>query len=380
VSKREPYPFPETGAPRPNGRTITTGPWKLPSNRLNRFYAGGARIDGLGDSRAGLAEPAASGATAAGLSNGGGPEEWIGSTTLAFGAQTEGLSRLPDGRFLRDAIQADPATFLGAAHMRRWGETSALLVKLLDAGERLPVHCHPGRRFAAGTLGLSFGKTEAWIIVAADSGAAVHLGLREEVKPSTALGWIQDQKVPEMLGAMHEVPVRKGQVLFVPAGTLHAIGEGILMVELQEPTDLSVLLEWRRFGVDEASAHLELGWARALHALDLGRARTDKLVVRDGLEAALEPVVDLLPERARPYFRAQWITLGQDAVSSEPSFAVLVVLTGSLAVSTDHGETLELSGGDTALVPYGAGCTKLEGSGEVIRCLPPASDAGVGQW
>ena len=166
-------------------------------------------------------------------------------------------------------------------------------------------------------------------------------------------------------------------MLFVPAGTLHAIGEGILMVELQEPTDLSVLLEWRRFGVDEASANLQLGWPRVLHALDLGRAWIDQLVVRDGLEVGLEAVVDMLPGRARPYFRGQWITLGRDAVSSEPSFAVLVVLTGSLEVSTNHGETLELSGGDTVLVPYGAGCTKLEGSGEVIRCLPPASDAGV---
>ena len=380
MSKREPYPFPETGVPGLNRRASTTGPWKLPSNRLNRFYAGGARIDGLGDSRTGLAEPTAIDGAVAELSDGGGPEEWIGSTTLAFGAQTEGLSRLPDGRFLRDAIRADPAMFLGAEHTRRWGETPALLVKLLDAGERLPVHCHPGRRFAAETLGLSFGKTEAWIIVAAESGAVVHLGLREEVEPSTALRWIQDQNVPAMLGAMHEVPVRKGQVLFVPAGTLHAIGEGILMVELQEPTDLSVLLEWRRFGVDEASANLQLGWPRVLHALDLGRAWIDQLVVRDGLEVGLEAVVDLLPGRARPYFRGQWVTLGRDAVSSEPSFAVLVVLTGSLEVSTNHGETLELSGGDTVLVPYGAGCTKLEGSGEVIRCLPPASDAGVGEW
>jgi mannose-6-phosphate isomerase len=327
-----------------------------------------------------LAEPAANDATADELSGGSGPEEWIGSTTVAFGAQTEGLSRLPDGRFLRDAIKADPATFLGAEHTSHWGETPALLVKLLDAGERLPVHFHPGRRFAAETLGLSFGKTEAWIVVAAESGAVVHVGLREEVERSTALGWIEDQKVPAMLGAMHEVPVRKGQVLFVPAGTLHAIGEGILIVELQEPTDLSVLLEWRRFGVDEASAHLQLGWEQALHALDLGQALTEQLVVRDGLEASLGPVVDLLPKRAHPYFRAQWITLGQDAVISEPSFAVLVVLTGSVAVSTHSGGTLKLSGGDKALVPYCAGFTKLEGSGEVIRCLPPASDAGVGEW
>ena len=123
-----------------------------------------------------------------------------------------------------------------------------------------------------------------------------------------------------------------------------------------------------------------IGIAGILALCYFGESVLAVMMVSVLLAFILAPVVDLLPERAHPYFRAQWITLGQDAVISEPSFAVLVVLTGSVAVSTHSGGTLKLSGGDKALVPYGAGFTKLEGSGEVIRCLPPASDAGVGEW
>ncbi len=71
-----------------------------------------------------------------------------------------------------------------------------------------------------------------------------------------------------MLAALHRVPVAAGDAILVPAGTLHAIGGGILLLELQEPTDLSVLVEWKRFGVDSGPEHLELGWETALQSLD----------------------------------------------------------------------------------------------------------------
>ena len=63
-----------------------------------------------------------------------------------------------------------------------------------------------------------------------------------------------------MLAALHELPVTAGDALLIPAGTLHAIGAGILLLELQEPTDFSVLVEWRRFGVNSGAEHLGLGW------------------------------------------------------------------------------------------------------------------------
>jgi mannose-6-phosphate isomerase len=358
----------DSRAPARRARTGDRGrvrPVVLGPNQLARFYAGGERIDRL-RGRA--------------VAGGGGPEDWVASTTTVFGDSSEGLSRLPDGRPLRDAIESDPVGFLGPGHVRRWGADPGLLVKLLDAGERLPVHVHPGRRFAREVLGLAFGKTEAWVIIDAQPGAVVHLGLKVLVTRAKLAHWVAEQDVAAMLGALHELPVRAGDVVFVPAGTLHAIGAGILMVELQEPTDLSVLLEWQRFGVDDGVEHLNLGWERALEAVDLGKTQPGGLLVeRPSTNDALG-IEELLPRVAAPYFRAQRIVIDGEPVHLEASFAILVVLDGSLTLCDDRGPRLELAAGVTALVPFGAGQTTLDGHAMLIRCLPPLADAGVGQW
>ena len=134
-------------------------PLVLPPNQLARFYRGGARIDqlrGAASHDAGGASPRVDGRASTHVD--GGPEDWVGSTTTALGADSEGLSRLPDGRYLRDAIKERLIGFLGPDHVRRWGSNPALLVKLLDAGERLPVHFHPGRAFARRELGFALAR------------------------------------------------------------------------------------------------------------------------------------------------------------------------------------------------------------------------------
>ncbi len=277
-------------------------------------------------------------------------------------------------------IEEDPTGFLGPEHVRRWGSNPALLVKLLDAGERLPVHFHPGRPFARQELGIAFGKTEAWIIVEAEGDAQVHLGLKVPVARSTVLQWVREQDVPAMLAAMHEIPVQPGTALFVPAGTLHAIGSGILLVELQEPTDMSVLLEWERFGVHDGSEHLGLGWEGVIGGADLEATRPEDVVVQDGHEAAGTPISDLLPASAAPYFRAQWIRANGDPVHLDPSFSILVVLDGWLRLWSESTDPLDLRSGETALIPHGSGPTTLDGHASVIRCLPPAPEAEAGKW
>ena len=91
--------------------------------------------------------------------------------------------------------------------------------------------------------------------------------------------------------------MQAGDGILVPAGTLHAIGGGILLLELQEPTDLSVLVEWKKFGVDDGTEHLELGWETALESLD--REPIDPAALT---EADLRPAAEggrrLLPRRA----------------------------------------------------------------------------------
>src|SRR5690242_16776936 len=111
-----------------------TGPQLLPRNQLEHFYRGGARLAAW--------RRAAPPATASQ------PEEWLGSMTTVAGQAEKGLSRLADGTLLRDAVTADPLAWLGAAHTDTYGASTELLVKLLDPGQRLPVHLHPDRTFA----------------------------------------------------------------------------------------------------------------------------------------------------------------------------------------------------------------------------------------
>jgi mannose-6-phosphate isomerase len=329
-------------------------PLLLPPNQFHRFYRGGARIDAL----RGVPE-----------GEDGRPEDWIGSTATSFGSDSEGLSRLEDGRVLRDAIAADPEGFLGPDHVERFGPDPAVLVKLLDAGERLPVHFHPGRRFAREHLGLGFGKTESWIILEAEPDAAVHVGPREPLDREAVRGWVERQDADEMLAALQRVPVAAGDAVLVPAGTLHAIGAGILLLECQEPTDLSVLVEWKPFDVTDGSEHLQLGWEMALAAMDTEPA--DIAALTGGGEGSL------LPAAADPYFRAERVRGGDEL---GPSFAILVVTGGEGAVRSSDGDELPLRRGTTALVPYAAGATTLSGDIEAIRCLPPVPTAGEGAW
>jgi mannose-6-phosphate isomerase len=300
-------------------------PHILPPNVLQHFYAGGERIARL----RGLD-----------LESDHMPEEWLGAVNTTFDG-TRGLSRLEDGTLVRDAIAADPAAWLGDR------TDPGLLVKLLDAGQRLPVHFHPGREFAREELGSEYGKTEAWLIVEAEPEAAVWVGWTREVGLDEVRGWMREQDAAAMLATMHELPVAAGDEIYVPAGTAHAIGAGILMVELQEPTDFSVLLEWDDFELSEDDCHLGLGWDRALEALD---------------RRAAPPPRTTLPPEAGEFFRAEWLD-GPAALAA--GFSVLVGLEGSGALAG-----LEFGRGTVALVPYAAGEVELRGNVRALRASP----------
>ena len=295
------------------------------------------------------------------------PEEWLGAANTTFGDPERGLSRLADGTLVRDAIQADPEAYLGAEHVARHGADPALLVKLLDAGQRLPVHFHPGRAFAREALGSRYGKTEAWLIVEAERGASVHAAFKRDVALGELREWMRTQDSRAMLDAMHELVVAPGDVVFVPAGTPHAIGADILMIELQEPTDLSVLLEWDGFELSEDDGHLNLGWDRALGALD--RRGWDE----DQAHALRGPG---LPDGADPYFRAERLHRG---ALLDPGFSILVALGGKGTLATEAGE-LGLTRGAVALLPHAAGPGELQGNVEVLRARPADPAAGESRW
>jgi mannose-6-phosphate isomerase len=342
-------------------------PVVLGPNQPDLFYRGGesiARFRGL---------PQTSGHR---------PEDWIGSTTAIFGTDS-GRSVLPDGGTLKDAVAADPEGYLGPAHVAAYGPDTGLLVKLLDAGERLPVHLHPPRSFAEAHLGCPHGKTEAWIVIGTSGPAPeVYLGFSAPLSPDVVSELVAEQGQGDLLAALIAVPVKVGDVFFVPAGTPHSIGPGVFIVELQEPTDFSILMEFARYGIDgEARASLGLGFETALSCLDRTAWGPERLDAArgPGLSSDGSPRANVLPPQAAPFFRAERIQpAGAAPVELEPSFSILVVLDGTGTLSTGSGHDVDLKRGLTVLVPYAAGASTMSGEVVVIRCQPPARPAESG--
>lgn len=335
-------------------------PIKLPANQPPQFYRGGAAIAAL------------RGASTSDNDGGGnqfGPEDWVASTTTLYGQQDNGLTRLPDGRWLRDAVTADPTAWLGPRHVATFSDSTALLVKLLDAGQRLPVHFHPSDAFARKHFDSHFGKTEAWIVIGTSGeDPRVYPGFRETVSAKTVNEWVHDQDSAAMLGALNSVRVQPGDTVYIPAGLPHAIGEGVFVVELQQPTDFSLTLEWRDFLSAPEKGHLGIGFETAIEALDT-TARDPETLIKHTADAA-GTQLDLLPPGSAPFFRADRLRPAP-ALALEPSFAVLVVLDGQGTLRTEHGGEVGLAKGDTYVVPYGAGQIEVSGELTVIRCRPP---------
>jgi len=319
----------------------------LPSNRPpERFYRGGQRITSFRGESAALERE---------------PEDWVASTTTLNGETALGLSSLPDGHTLLEAITRAPVDWLGADHLARYGADPRLLVKLLDAGERLPVHAHPSGEFASRHLGRAHGKTEAWFIL---SDGEVHVGLRRDVSPDELAELVATQNTGRLLALLHRINVKAGDVVLVPAGMLHTIGAGVFLVELQEPEDLSILLEWKDFAIDGARlGHLGLGFGIALTAVET-RARSAGEIANLARPAGWGASV--LPAEADPFFRLERLAV-RGTTTIDAGFAVLIVTDGSISLGA-----LTLPRGSTLLVPHSAGPLSLSGDGEAVVCRPPA--------
>ena len=271
-----------------------TKPEKLPPNQFDHFYKGGSRIGAL---RHGPGGPMR-------------PEEWIGSTTTRFGEATQGLSHLENGQLLIEAIIQSPLEWLGPEHLSAFGTSTELLVKLLDPDQRLPVHFHPNKKFAKTHLALDHGKTEAWIILEAPPGTGVGLGFKEKMSKSSVQSMVDNKDSKGLLGSLRKFEVSAGDGVLVPAGTPHAIDAGIFLLELQEPTDLSALLEWEGFAVDGLKdGHLGLGFDLVLDALALDPLPdhwVKELITHDRFTTTSNQSV--FTHSADPYFRADYLT------------------------------------------------------------------------
>lgn len=365
------------------------GPWRLDGNRVSRFYRGGALLDAF---RAGALAEGGRGAEAATAQHDTDhPEDWVGSATRAWTppgdpVSEEGLSRVRiGGRAVRiaDMLAENPSAVGGAALVSRAGPTTGVLVKLLDAGIRLPVHAHPTRAFARQHLGSFFGKAEAWVVLATrdvpgEPPAHVRLGFNRDLGEDELRQLIEEERSDELLAAMHVRPTIPGDVWFVPPGTPHAIGAGALILEIQEPSDFSIVAETAGYPIDRADAHLGLGWDLMLAVFD--RREADRGILVAGKGQTLGPPEAgitrrrLTPPSADPFFRAErWTIAGAVTPLDETAFLVAVVTGGAGTATVEGGASLELRAGMTFAVPA-AGLPGLRVAGqalEMLACLPP---------
>ncbi|HMN96156.1 MAG TPA: class I mannose-6-phosphate isomerase [Phycisphaerales bacterium] len=153
-----------------------------------------------------------------------------------------------DGLTLREAIAANPAAILGATPPTSGGDFP-LLLKLLDARENLSVQVHPTPRFVDANPGCHV-KSEAWIILAAEPGAVIYKGLRPDCRATADTTAFRERvESGAIVEDLHAIEVRPGECHYLPSGTCHALGAGILVAEVQTPSDTTFrVFDWGRTG------------------------------------------------------------------------------------------------------------------------------------
>lgn len=332
-------------------------PALLRPNLIDHFYAGGGKIAALRGIT--ITSPRQ-------------PEEWIASTVARAGETRIGLATTVDGDVLRDLVAGDPKAWLGSPEA---SPDTGLLVKLLDAGQRLPVHAHPDRGFARQHLDCAHGKTEAWLVLDATGDGAVYLGWKDDVDPAELAAARDAQDSEWMLSRMHRVAVRRGDGILVPAGTPHAIGEGTFVAEVQEPTDFSIVLEWSLTTSTREDSHLGLGFDLAMQAVDtaqMSAQRLSSVIVHTDLDRYHDTVLPLLPSESDSFFRLDLVCGGIRETVGD-GFAAVLVLSGRGRLIGDG--TLDVVAGDVLAVPAAFGEWRADGNARILVARPAGREA-----
>lgn len=318
------------------------------------------------------------------------PEEWIASVTEAAGAGAvpgAGLSRLRDRpeRTLRELIASDPAGLLGERFFRRHGGDCGVLLKLLDAAERLNVQVHPSREDARRFWNLPFGKTECWHFLDGREGGAepvIYLGLREDVTPDLLRRAFESGDSRRVLDCMHRFPAAAGETVLIGGGVPHAIGAGCFLLEIQEPSDLTLRLEKTTASgtrVPDEVCHMGIGYDAMFSLIRFPGISREEARARwfiPPVPLAPAPggrITRLLDYSRCPYFAMERIDVWETLeLPRESVFYGLFVLSGEGELSAGDLHR-ELGAGDQWFIP--ADCPPLEISArrplELIRFFGP---------
>jgi mannose-6-phosphate isomerase len=353
-------------------------PLKQLPNRVWRTYTGGLLIDQFQQN-----ESPADGST---------PEEWIMSTVIARGdnrPENEGLSQIitPDGfLYLSDLIQSDPESFLGKTIVEK-SEGMGILIKLLDARERLTIQVHPDKKFAWNELNSQYGKTEGWYIlntreIDGEEGYVL-MGFKEGITREKWVELFNNQDIEGMRNALHKIPVKSGDVFIIHGGVPHAIGGGCFLLEIQEPTDYTMRVEKvtpRGSKVGDFLIHQGIGEEKMLDCFHyesaslsqtLSKWKANPLLLTDTESVKIYSLLDL---RYTDCFSVQKIILlSTYMIETKNTFYVIVVSQGKGFLNTKAGGEIAIKQGDSFFMPANIGNVLLKTTTklQILFCMPP---------
>ncbi len=247
------------------------------------------------------------------------------------------------GNTLNELLEVYMADLVGDKVFEKYGDEFPLLIKFIDANDVLSIQVHPDDELARKRHN-SFGKTEMWYVMQADKGARLISGFKKDTSKEAYLKALADGNLESLL-ASHEV--KSGDVFFIPAGRVHAIGAGIVLAEIQQTSDVT----YRLYDFDrrDAEGHTrELHTAQALDAIDFSGGHDYKTQYNAPVNAT-SPIVD------SPFFVTSVIKLEGASMKKDfydlESFVILMCVEGGVEIEYHQGgkETLKL--GETILLP-----------------------------
>ncbi len=244
-----------------------------------------------------------------------------------------------EGKNLNELIDLYPEAILGASVVTRFGKQFPLLLKFIDAKEDLSIQLHPNDELAQKRHN-SFGKTEMWYVMQADITSRLIVGFKKAITPEV---YLQHLEQKQLLDLLQEYPVKAGDVFFLETGTVHAIGAGVLIAEIQQTSDVTYrIYDWDR--VDAEGNSRELHTDLALDAITF-KPTNSKITYESRIN-------DITPVVSCPYFVTQQLVLEGNFhwKQSKDSFTVFMCVSGSFELLY-NGEKYVYSKGDTVLLP-----------------------------
>ncbi|MEO8233827.1 MAG: type I phosphomannose isomerase catalytic subunit [Flavobacterium sp.] len=243
------------------------------------------------------------------------------------------------GKTLNELLEEYPEEILGTKVYKQFGKQFPLLFKFLDAHEDLSIQVHPNDELAKKRHN-SFGKTEMWYIMQADEEASIIVGFKEKSSPKEYLQHLENKTLTTIL---EEISVKKGDVFFLETGTIHAIGAGILIAEIQQTSDIT----YRIYDFDRKDAQ---GNSRELHNdLALEAINYNKIESRKKYNKTINTSNKAVN---CPYFTTNFIPLDGEMIfkGNSSSFKVFMCTEGEFYLVYNN-EKQSFKKGETILLP-----------------------------